>query len=294
MGMGGAGEEPVALVAGTLPPMTDTLPLLTLGFDLSVLFTWDSAVALLTLTALEIVLGIDNIVFIAILCGRLPEEMRAKARTTGLALALVTRILLLMTITWIIGLANTDLVTLPLLTEDVIKDGVISTVHNSISGRDIIMIIGGLFLLGKATLEIHHKIEGKAEEGAASKYSAFWPIIAQILVIDVVFSLDSVITAVGMAQAIEVMIVAVVISIGVMLVFAGTISRFIDTHPTLKMLALAFLILIGVVLVADGLGQHISKGYIYFAMAFSLGVEILNIVSRGRGAKVFHPGAGKP
>ncbi|GJQ28772.1 MAG: membrane protein [Phycisphaerae bacterium] len=270
-------------------------PVHTLAFDPAALLTWDNAVALLTLTALEIVLGIDNIVFIAILCGRLPEHQRAKARTTGLALALVTRVLLLMTITYIIGLAKTGLFPIPFLTESIDHpDGSSTRVPVEVSGKDLIMILGGLFLVGKATLEIHHKFEHTPDAAPSAKARAFWGIIAQILVIDIVFSLDSVITAVGMARAIEVMITAVVISIGVMLVFAGHISHFIDRHPTLKMLALAFLILIGVVLVADGLGQHIAKGTIYFAMAFSLGVEVLNILSRGKGAKVFHPDAPKP
>jgi predicted tellurium resistance membrane protein TerC len=259
-----------------------------LAFDPAALLTWDNAVALMTLTALEIVLGIDNVVFIAILCGRLPEAQRGRARTVGLALALVTRILLLLTISWIINLANTSLFTLPFLTETAVRDGVEAAGPNQVSGRDLILILGGLFLLGKATLEIHHKIEARPEEQARGRAAAFWPIIAQILVIDVVFSLDSVITAVGMARAIEVMVVAVVISVLVMLAFAGRISHFIDQHPTLKMLALAFLLLIGVLLIADGLGQHIPKGYVYFAMAFSLGVEVLNILSRGRAARAAH------
>ena len=259
--------------------------MMTLAFDPASLMTWDNAIALLTLTLLEIVLGVDNIVFIAILCGRLPEEQRAKARTTGLALALVTRIALLSTIAWIIGLAQTSLFEVPWITEAVERDGKMVDIPNQISGRDLILILGGGFLLAKATLEIHHKIEQKPGEELKQKHASFWPIIAQVLVIDIVFSLDSVITAVGMARSLEVMIVAVVVSVGVMLVFAGTISHFIDKHPTLKMLALSFLILIGVLLVADGFGQHIPKGYVYFAMAFSLGVEVLNILSRGRAAR---------
>jgi predicted tellurium resistance membrane protein TerC len=259
-------------------------------FDLAHLLTWPNLIALVTLTALEIVLGIDNIVFIAILCGRLPPEQRARARTTGLALALLTRVALLATISFIIGLAGTPLLAVPFLTETVTNaDRTVTEVPMNISGRDLIMIVGGLFLIGKATLEIHHKIEDRPAGDRPVTHAAFWPTIAQILVIDVVFSLDSVITAVGMAQVLTVMIVAVVISVGIMLLAAGTISRFIDKHPTLKMLALAFLVLIGVVLVADGLGQHISKGYIYFAMAFSLGVEMLNIIARARGIRMAPP-----
>jgi len=259
----------------------------TLALDMQALLTWDNGIALVTLTALEIVLGIDNIVFIAILCGRLPEHQRAKARTTGLMLALVTRILLLLTITWMMGLANHRLIDVPFLKEVVAAaDGTTSKQPMNISGRDLILILGGLFLLGKATLEIHNKLENTHDHASGKGgHAKFWPIIAQILMIDIVFSLDSVITAVGMARSIEVMVAAVVISIGVMLAFAGKISRVIDTHPTLKMLALAFLMMIGVVLVADGLGQHIPKGYVYFAMAFSLGVELLNIASRGKAAK---------
>lgn len=259
--------------------------MMTLAFDPAALLTVDNAIALLTLTLLEIVLGVDNIVFIAILCGRLPEAQRAKARNTGLALALITRIALLSTIAWIIGLAQTPLFEVPWITEAIEKDGKMVDVPNQISGRDLILILGGGFLLAKATLEIHHKIEQKPDHEQKTKHSSFWSIIAQVLVIDIVFSLDSVITAVGMARALEVMIVAVIVSVGVMLVFAGTISHFIDKHPTLKMLALAFLMLIGVLLVADGFGQHIPKGYVYFAMAFSLGVEVLNILSRGKAAR---------
>jgi len=263
----------------------------TLALDLQALFTWDNVVALLTLTALEIVLGVDNIVFIAILCGRLPEAQRPKARTVGLTLALVTRLALLATIAWIIGLAQTPLFAVPFLKESVeAADGSTAKVAMSVSGKDLILILGGLFLLGKATLEIHHKIEDKPDAAVNVKHSAFWPVIVQILVIDLVFSLDSVITAVGMARELWVMVTAVIISVGVMLVFAGKISYFIDKHPTLKMLALAFLMLIGVVLVADGLGQHIAKGYVYFAMAFSLTVEVLNILSKGRVSRVAHPG----
>jgi predicted tellurium resistance membrane protein TerC len=260
--------------------------LMTLAADVAAgtaggLFTVENMIALVTLTALEVVLGIDNVVFIAILCGKLPEHQREKARRVGLSLALVTRILFLSVIAWIIGLAKTTLFTLHWFTETVVDaEGRNQTVPLGISGRDLILIIGGAFLIAKATMEIHHKLEDKDEKATQVKHAAFWPIIGQVLVIDIVFSLDSVITAVGMAQSIWVMITAVVISVVIMLVFAGKIARFIDRHPTMKMLALAFLLMIGIVLVADGLGQHISKGYVYFAMAFSLGVEMLNLMAR--------------
>lgn len=250
------------------------------------LFSAENILALLTLTALEIVLGIDNIVFIAILCGKLPEEQRFKARQTGLALAMVTRLALLVALTYIIRLAQTNLFTVPFLTESIhADDGTVTEGPMGISWRDLILMVGGAFLIAKATWEIHHNIEDDHDEAKPRKPAGFWRIIAQILLIDIVFSLDSVITAVGMARALWVMVTAVVISVVVMMLFAGRISRFIDRHPTMKMLALAFLLLIGVVLVADGLGQHIDKGYIYFAMAFSLGVETLNTVVRARRAK---------
>ena len=218
-------------------------------------------IALLTLTALEIVLGIDNVIFISILAGKLPAAQQAKARRTGLGGAMVTRILLLLSIAWIIRL------TAPLFT----------VLGQEISGRDLILIVGGLFLLGKSTFEIHDKLEG--EEGEASKRVAasFLAVIVQIMLLDVVFSLDSVITAVGMAEEVAVMIAAVVIAVGVMMAAAGPIARFVDAHPTVKILALSFLLLIGMSLVAEGLDQHIPKGYIYFAMAFSVFVEMLNL-----------------
>jgi predicted tellurium resistance membrane protein TerC len=205
--------------------------------------TW---ISLVTLTVLEIVLGIDNVVFIAILAGKLPPEQREKARRLGLSLALITRILLLLSITWIMGL----------------KAELFRLFNRGFSGRDLILLAGGLFLLAKATKEIHEKLEG--EDGRVSRKIAptFASVITQILLLDLVFSLDSVITAVGMARLVGVMIAAVVIAVGFMLVFSASISRFIEKHPTLKMLALSFLLLIGVVLVADGLGQHINKGYI--------------------------------
>jgi predicted tellurium resistance membrane protein TerC len=217
-------------------------------------------VAFGTLLALEIVLGIDNVVFISILAGKLPAEQQAKARYLGLALAMVTRILLLLSISWMIRL------TAPLFTVFEVE----------ISGRDLILIIGGLFLIGKSTHEIHQRLEG--EQGhATARTATFASVIVQILLLDVVFSLDSVITAVGMVDQIGIMISAVVIAVIVMIAFAGAIGRFVERHPTVKMLALSFLLLIGMTLMAEGFDQHISKGYIYSAMAFSVFVEILNL-----------------
>jgi predicted tellurium resistance membrane protein TerC len=218
-------------------------------------------IALLTLTALEVVLGIDNIIFISILTGRLPPAQQPKARQLGLAAAMVMRILLLLSIAWIIKL------TAPLFT----------VVGEQISGRDLILLLGGLFLLGKATFEIHDKLEG--EEGHASQkvVASFGSVIVQIMLLDVVFSLDSVITAVGMVDVVWVMIVAVVIAVGVMMMAAGSISHFVEAHPTIKILALSFLLLIGMSLVAESLDRHIPKGYIYFAMGFSVFVEFLNL-----------------
>ncbi|HEY8120591.1 MAG TPA: TerC family protein [Myxococcota bacterium] len=237
------------------------------------LFTSENLIALLTLASLEIVLGIDNIVFISILVGKLPAAQQSSARRVGLLLAMGMRIGLLLAISWVMGLTE------PLF----------SVLAEEFSGRDLILLIGGLFLVAKATWEIHDKLEGEQHgpEGgrAAASLAA---ILTQIVLLDLVFSLDSVITAVGMAKHIEIMISAVVISVGVMLVFAASIAAFIDRHPTMKMLALSFLLLIGVVLVADGLGQHVSKGYIYFAMAFSLFVEIMNIRIRGPKAEPVH------
>ncbi|MET0534633.1 MAG: TerC family protein, partial [Steroidobacter sp.] len=210
--------------------------------------------AFLTLTALEIVLGIDNIIFISILVGRLPPEQRGRGRTIGLALAMITRILLLLSITWVMGLSAE----------------LFSILGRGISGRDLILFGGGLFLLAKSTLEIHHSLEGEGEQRAAKGGASFGGVITQIAIIDIVFSLDSVITAVGMADHVQVMIAAVVVAVLVMMFLAGPISDFVDRHPTIKMLALSFLILIGVALVGEGLGFHIPKGYIYFAMAFSV------------------------
>ncbi len=247
------------------------------------LFTPAALIALLTLTLLEIVLGIDNIVFIAILCGRLPEHLRPKARQIGLTLALVTRVAFLSVVTYIIKLAEFNLVTISFLSEKIEQEGHLVKVPMVITGKDAILILGGLFLLWKAVHEIHGKVEGpKQASNAPVKAPSFNSVIAQILLIDIVFSIDSVITAVGMAQQLWVMITAVIISVLIMMVAAGTISAFIDKHPTLKILALSFLMLIGFVLVAEGFGQHIEKGYIYFAMAFSLAVEMINIKVRAR------------
>jgi predicted tellurium resistance membrane protein TerC len=224
--------------------------------------TADGLLALATLTAMEIVLGIDNVVFIAILVGRLPAGQRETARRVGLVLALGIRIGLLFAISWIMGL------TAPLLT----------VLGRGVSGRDLILLGGGLFLIFKATWEIYDKLEAShAEPAAAAARSAFAWVLVQILLLDIVFSLDSVITAVGMANHLPIMITAMVAAMLVMLVSAGTVSRFIDHHPSLKILALAFLLLIGVMLVAEGMGTHMEKGYIYFAMAFSLLVEMLNM-----------------
>ncbi len=236
------------------------------------IFTVENLIALVTLTAIEIVLGIDNIVFIAILTGRVKKEAQDRVRRIGLVLAMVMRILLLLSITWVMSLTR------PLF----------SVLENEISGRDIILIVGGLFLIAKATHEIHKKVEGGFAEipgDAGAGRATVRSVLIQIILLDLVFSLDSVITAVGMAQSIWVMITAVVISVGVMLAFAGAISRFVERHPTVKMLALSFLVLIGVVLVGDGLGHHVPKGYVYFAMAFSLGVELLNIRAGTRASR---------
>jgi len=226
-------------------------------------------VALATLTALEIVLGIDNIVFISVLVGRLPKQHRNKARTIGLALAMVMRILLLLTLTWIMTL------TTPVLT----------VFKNAISGRDIILLAGGLFLLAKSTHEIHKSLEGEPESARKKFAGSFASILIQIAVLDIVFSLDSVITAVGLADHIPVMVLAIVIAVGIMMISARVIGDFVDGHPTIKMLALSFLLLVGFSLMGEGLDLHIPKGYIYFAMAFSLGVEILNLRIRERAKK---------
>jgi predicted tellurium resistance membrane protein TerC len=217
-----------------------------------------------TLTVLEIVLGIDNIVFISILADKLPESQQGRARIIGLGLAMLTRILLLLSLTWVIGL------TAPLF----------SVLGEEISGRDLVLILGGLFLLAKSTHEIHGNLEGEEGTKSARVYPSFVGVLIQIALLDIVFSLDSVITAVGMVEEVGVMIAAVVVAIVFMMLFSGSISGFVSRHPTIKMLALSFLILIGVTLIAEGLDQHIPKGYIYFAMAFSVGVELLNLRAR--------------
>jgi predicted tellurium resistance membrane protein TerC len=239
----------------------------------------DITIPLITLTAMEIVLGIDNIIFLAIIAGRLPEPQQPKARRIGLILALVSRLGLLFVLSYILGLTATvfTLPPLPFLG---------GAEARNISWRDIILLVGGVFLIGKSTFEIHNKLE-HAESGGGKKATAsFALVLVQIAIIDLIFSLDSVITAVGMADVIWVMVVAMVIAVGVMLMFAETISRFVARNPTLKILALAFLILIGVMLVAEGFGQHIPKGYIYFAMAFSIVVEALNIRLRRKAEPV--------
>ncbi len=228
----------------------------------------ESWIALATLTALEIVLGIDNVVFISILAAKLPPAQQQRARRVGLSLAMLMRIALLFSLAWVIGLTE------PLF-----------TIGQEISGRDLILITGGLFLLAKSTHEIHQKLEGARGSVSGRTAASFTSVIVQILLLDIVFSLDSVITAVGMADDLAVMVLAVVIAVGFMLVFADAISSFVERHPTVKILALSFLILIGVALIADGFDQHISKGYIYFAMAFSLGVEMLNLRLRAKTAE---------
>jgi predicted tellurium resistance membrane protein TerC len=230
----------------------------------------DTWAALTTLTLLEIVLGIDNIVFISILVGRLPEAQRQRARVIGLSLAMGMRIALLLLIAWIMRLESV----------------LFSVLDVEISGRDLILIGGGLFLIAKATLEIHDALEGEEDVHGGGRGAGFTATIVQIGVIDIVFSLDSVITAVGMAERIEVMIVAVVLAVGVMMFSAKAIGDFVDEHPTVKMLALSFLVLIGVALIGEGIDLHIPKGYIYFAMAFSIVVEMLNLAVRSRGKPV--------
>ena len=225
--------------------------------------TW---IALLTLTLLEIVLGVDNIIFISIVTNKLPKEQQSKGRAIGLSLALVMRVALLFGITWIIGF----------------KEPLFSLFNHTFSGRDVILAGGGLFLLGKSTSEIHHKLEEAEydDERTSKKTSGFWSIILQIIVLDIVFSFDSILTAIGLTEHIVIMIAAVVLSMAVMLIFSGQIADFINKRPSLQMLALSFLILIGFMLVLDGMGQHVPKGYIYFAVAFSMIVEMLNMKLR--------------
>ena len=229
-----------------------------------------SWIGLLTLAALEIVLGIDNIIFISILAGKLPAEQQNRARQVGLLLAMVTRLLLLFSLSFIVRLTN------PLVT----------VFGFGISGRDLILLVGGLFLLGKATFEIHERLEGVEGHGSNKVAASFTSVIIQIMLLDIVFSLDSVITAVGMVDELAIMIAAVVIAVGIMLFFAGPVSAFVEKHPTVKMLALSFLLLIGFTLVVEGLHAHIPKGYIYFAMGFSVFVEMLNLRIRGKGTPV--------
>jgi len=241
------------------------------------MFEWiyspEAWLALVTLTALEIVLGIDNIIFISILVSRLPEDKRNKARVQGLALAMITRILLLLSLAWMMRLTS------PLFT----------LLHYDISGRDLILIGGGLFLLWKSSQEIWESLEGPAEgQDEPRPIAGYAMVLAQIAVIDIVFSLDSVITAVGMARDVPVMIIAIIVAIGVMMLAAKSIGEFVDNHPSIKMLALSFLILIGVALIGEGLDLHIPKGYIYFAMGFSVLVEMLNIRARKKRGKPVH------
>ncbi|MCK5893008.1 MAG: TerC family protein [Endozoicomonadaceae bacterium] len=229
--------------------------------------------SLVTLVALEIVLGIDNIIFISILTDKLPEHQRQKARTIGLLLAMCTRILLLLSITWVMQLTHT----------------LFSLFHYDVSGKDLILITGGLFLLAKSTLEIHESMEHDSNTSSNTGSSRFMMVLVQIAILDIVFSLDSVITAVGMADHVPVMIIAIIIAVVVMLFAAKPIGIFVDQHPTLKMLALSFLILVGVSLIGEGLSFHIPKGYIYFAMVFSLCVEMINIKIRHRHAATQSP-----
>jgi predicted tellurium resistance membrane protein TerC len=240
-------------------------------------FNWVSQpeawVALVTLVVLELVLGVDNVIFISILAGKLPVEQRDRARMTGISMAVITRIMLLLSLSWIISLEE-PLFFIPWFGEDL-----------GISGHDLILLSGGLFLLWKSVHEIHDKLEG-VEGGASARVKAsFWSVIIQIMLLDIVFSLDSVITAVGMANELMIMIIAVIIAAGVMIFASGPIGRFVEEHPTIKMLALSFLLLIGFTLIVEGLHQHIPKGYIYFAMGFSILVELLNLRLRARAEK---------
>lgn len=226
------------------------------------IFETQAWISLATLTALEIVLGIDNIVFITILAGKLPRDQQEKAKVLGLGLAMVSRIFLLFSLTWIMRLSSP----------------IFSVFSNGISGRDLILICGGLFLIGKSTFEIHEKLEGETDYGGVKRAAAsFAGILVQIMLLDIVFSLDSVITAVGLASQLIIMVLAVIISVIIMMCAVGKVSRFVDSHPTIKMLALSFLLLIGTTLVAEGIDVHFPKGYIYFAMAFSIFVETLNL-----------------
>ena len=241
---------------------------------MSDLFTSEALISLLTLTVLEIVLGIDNVIFISILAVRLPESRQESARRIGMLLAMFVRIGLLFSISWLVGL----------------QDALITVAGRGFSGRDLILLGGGLFLIGKTVSEIHHKLEGEGlDEGPAGKQGvSFSATIVQIVLIDIVFSFDSILTAVGLSRQLPIMITAVVLSIGMMMFFSGAISRFIEAHPTIKMLALSFLVMIGFLLVIEAFGVHVEKGYVYFAMAFALGVEFLNIAIRRRSKKPAH------
>lgn len=239
------------------------------------MFDWISSpeawISLATLTALEIVLGVDNIIFISILVGRLPAEQRARARFLGLGLAMVSRILLLLSLSWLMRL------TAPIFT----------VMSNEVSGRDLILVGGGLFLIAKSVMEVHNSLEGGGElEGGGRKVTSFFSVLIQIAIIDIVFSLDSVITAVGLADHVPVMIIAIMLSVGVMMLAAKSIGEFVDAHPTVKMLALSFLILVGMTLVGEGFDVHVPKGYVYFAMAFSIVVELINIRLRKKSKPV--------
>lgn len=233
---------------------------------MALLFDPEAWASLLTLTVLEVVLGIDNLLFISILSNRLPLEQQAGARRSGLALAVITRLLLLASIAWLAG------VTEPLF----------SIFEHTVSLRDLVLLGGGLFLLAKGTTEIHATVEGVEEEMREAKVTGYWSVIVQIAILDIVFSLDSVITAVGMSRHLPIMAAAIIIAIGIMMFAAEPLSKFINTHASVKMLALSFLILVGVALVADGLHFHIPRGYLYFAIAFSIGVEVLNLMAKRR------------
>jgi predicted tellurium resistance membrane protein TerC len=244
------------------------------------LLSAESWIALATLAVLEIVLGVDNIVFISILAGKLPAHQRGRARVLGLALAMGTRILLLLSLSWVMGLTR------PLF----------NVFSRDISGRDLILLVGGMFLLWKSTREIHERLEGPGDTGHGTRAAhTFAGVLVQIALLDIVFSLDSVITAVGMVDEIAIMILAIVIAVGFMMFTAGPVSDFVERHPTVKMLALSFLLLIGMALIAEGFGQHIPKGYIYFAMGFSVFVETLNLRMRKLGPPVhLHPPGREP
>lgn len=239
--------------------------------DFSWIFTPETLIAFLTLVVLELVLGVDNVIFISILAGKLPQQVQQRARTTGIAMAVITRILLLLSLSWIISLEEPFFL-IPWFEGEEL----------GVSGRDLILLVGGLFLLGKSTYEIHEKLEGHEGGASARVASTFASVIVQIMLLDIVFSLDSVITAVGLVRHIEIMVVAVIASAVVMIFTAGIIGEFVERHPTIKILALSFLLLIGFTLVVEGLHQHIPKGYIYFAMGFSVFVEMINLRIRGK------------